>query len=206
MGTPMTATFADDGLGAQQRDAPASTLEDAVSDALRKGGPREAVTLLVHHCGESVHRYCCQLIGDKTTADDVYQQIFAEAYRDLADFSGQSVRSWLFAIAHNRCMDELRRHHRNQSRLTLCESLPDVLDNSPNTDEAVELHEFTDALDECITCLRPEARIAVILRYQEGFTYNEMERICRERASTLHARVTRAVATLRQCLKEKGVL
>ena len=53
--------------------------------------------------------------------------------------------------------------------------------------------------------LEPHVRIAVVLRYQEGFSYEQMAQICHEKPATLQARVARAMPLLRRCLENKGV-
>ncbi len=53
----------------------------------------------------------------------------------------------------------------------------------------------------CLEGLAPPIRLALLLRYQEGFSYEEMGEMCRERPVTLQRRVVRAMLVLRRCLE-----
>jgi DNA-directed RNA polymerase specialized sigma24 family protein len=61
-----------------------------------------------------------------------------------------------------------------------------------------------EALRRCLGELSPHVRTAVLLRFQEGFSYEEMARAVRERAPALQARVARALPVLRRCLEGRG--
>src|SRR5262245_12398187 len=58
----------------------------------------------------SVHRYCARMTGSAMDGEDVVQEALFEAYRKLDKFDDtRSLKPWLFRIAHNRCIDFLRR-------------------------------------------------------------------------------------------------
>ena len=59
--------------------------------------------------GEAVFRFCRRMVRRQDLADDLLQQVFVQALRDHDSFRGHSSRkTWLFAIAKNRCLDALR--------------------------------------------------------------------------------------------------
>jgi DNA-directed RNA polymerase specialized sigma24 family protein len=60
-------------------------------------------------------------------------------------------------------------------------------------------------LDACLRELSAESRMAVLLRFQEGMTFEEMGRLCCEKPPTLQARVARALPVLRRCVQTKGI-
>jgi len=60
-------------------------------------------------------------------------------------------------------------------------------------------------LMECLRKLAPNIRSAVLLRFQDEISYQEMSQICLEKPATLQARVVRALPVLRQCLEQGGV-
>src|SRR5687767_9956441 len=77
--------------------------------AIAAGDTGAAIRIAMQTYGDAVYRYCRQMIKDATRADDVHQQVFIEAYRDLGRFAGRSsVRTWLFGIARHRCLDALK--------------------------------------------------------------------------------------------------
>src|SRR5260221_7372615 len=58
----------------------------------------------------SLHRYCARMTGSVMDGEDVVQDALFEAYRKLDQYDDRRpLKSWLFRIAHNRCIDLLRR-------------------------------------------------------------------------------------------------
>ena len=58
----------------------------------------------------SLHRYCARMTGSVMDGEDVVQEALFEAYRKLDTFDeSRPLKPWLFRIAHNRCIDFLRR-------------------------------------------------------------------------------------------------
>jgi RNA polymerase sigma factor (sigma-70 family) len=175
-------------------------------DALRRGDRRTALILLMRGYGDRLYRYCYGVLRDQAMADDVHQTVFAQAFQDLDTFSDQSpVRTWLYGIAHHRCMDALKISRRWLNRFSLQENLPEEMDLMPSSEEILVSRSINVMLDECLSTLHPQVRTAVLLRYQEGFSYREMGRMCRDQPATLQMRVARAMPVLRRCLEAKGI-
>src|SRR3954466_12454781 len=58
----------------------------------------------------SMHRYCARMTGSVMDGEDVVQEALIEAYRKMDQFDdSRPLKPWLFRIAHNRCIDFLRR-------------------------------------------------------------------------------------------------
>jgi RNA polymerase sigma factor (sigma-70 family) len=183
------------------RDADFEALE-----AMRRGDRRGTLLILMKAHGHALHRYCYKVLRSRPLADDVHQVVFIQAFRDLESFSGESsFRAWLYAIANHRCMDALKVRRRWFARFTLRDELPDEPDPRPSSEDTLSTRSIEPTLARCLGELQPHVRIAVLLRYQEGFTYEEMGRMCRERPATLQARVARAMPVLRRCLESKGI-
>ena len=77
-------------------------------------GPFEARYLAfletITHLRASLHRYCSRMTGSVLDGEDVVQEALLEAYRKLETFDDERpLAPWLFRIAHNRCIDFLRR-------------------------------------------------------------------------------------------------
>jgi RNA polymerase sigma-70 factor (ECF subfamily) len=162
---------------------------------------RRAVTVLMQAYGSDLYRHCRQMLGDEALAEDVHQIVFVHAYRDIPRFHGRSsLRTWLYGIARHRCLDALKMSRRRRRRFPAQRELPDVIDPAPGADAGVRASELERALME----LPPKVRVAVLLRYQDGLSYEEMAEVCGERAPTLQARVARALPRLRLCLEPRG--
>ena len=184
-----------------EADAVALEKSDADVRALISGGKLErALQLLMQRHGEAMFRYCCTALGSETLADDVLQQVFIEAYRDFAKYSGRSsLRAWLFGITRHRVLDQKRVIKRDQPRSRqLKESAPDP---QPLASERIDDEQLRQALVGCIGELGEHVRSALLLRYQQNFSFEEMAEVCSEKAGTLQARVARALPVLRTCIE-----
>lgn len=185
-------------------DAPA--FEADVLGALDRGDLDHALDLVMRELGAPVHRYCRQLLGDPALADDVLQMVFARVYERFDRFERRSsVRSWIFAIAHHRCLDAIKARRRWDRRFTSAQDTAEPTSPEPPPDERLGQGALDRAIADCLARLEPHIRMAVVLRYQEGFPYDEIAEIARERPGTVQARVARAMPALRRCLEGKGL-
>lgn len=179
--------------------------EQAARDALARGDREGALAVLMREYGSPLYRFCRQMVADPDLAQDVHQTTFLQAFEGLPDFGGRSsFRSWLYGIARHRCLDALKIARRREKRFALVGELPEQ--PSPGAEAEVRLGERdrNEALRRCLGDLAPHIRTAVLLRFQDGFSYEQISRICRERAPTLQARVARALPVLRRCLEGRG--
>lgn len=181
--------------------------EGSLHAALDRGDHRAALRALMAEHGAAVYDYCARVLGDATLGADVHQQVFEEAYRDLGKLQRpEHARSWLFGIANHRCLDAIKARRRREKRFVGDdEALADVADEPRDLAERVDATTVAEALSACLRALSAESRMAVLLRFQEGMTYEDMGRMCREKSTTLQARVTRALPLLRRCLEGKGI-
>lgn len=152
--------------------------------------------------GSAIYRYCCEALRDATLAKDVHQLTFIGAYKDLGRYEGRgALRVWLFKIAYHRVLDEAKSRKRRRLRFDSVE-LPELEDRSAPADERIDDARLTDALWSCIARLGEHIRSALLLRFQQGLTFEEMSAILDEKAGTLQARVSRAQKWLRQCIEQ----
>jgi RNA polymerase sigma-70 factor (ECF subfamily) len=153
--------------------------------------------------GDQVHRYAVAMTGDAQLAEEVRQQVFVEAYRDLPCFAGKSpVRGWLFGIVRHRCLDATKASRRWSLRYK----------NEPSVEHELEDNELGDQLDrgrtarllaDCLSVLAPAAREAVLLRYHQELSYDEVAELTGDRPGTLQQRVARALPVLRKCVEAR---
>lgn len=179
--------------------------EAEILSALEREDHHAALRLLMRDYGPAIYRYCRQMVEDGDLADEAHQMTFVQAYEGLARFAGRSsLRTWLFGIAHHRCLDLLKVSRRRQKRLQLVDELPDRPAPAATAEDRLAARSRLGALQQCLRELAPHVRAAVLLRFQQGVTYEEMSRLEGERPATLQARVVRALPVLRRCLERKG--
>jgi RNA polymerase sigma-70 factor (ECF subfamily) len=184
----------------RDRAAPADPDADVLA-RVDRGDCKGAVHVLMERHGAAAYRYCHAALHDAALAADVHQQVFVEAFRDLPRFARRSaVRVWLFAIARHRVLDAAKRRRTAQHYLALAAET-DAPDPGPSPAESIDDARLRAALAVGLAELPAKVRVAVLLRYQQGFTYTEMAAICGERATALCARVERALPVLRRCIE-----
>jgi RNA polymerase sigma-70 factor (ECF subfamily) len=189
----------------KRRVEPAAAGEGDILSAMERGDHTAALRLLMQEYGAAVHRYCRQLVDDADLADEAHQTTFVQAYEGLGRFAGRSsLRTWLFGIAHHRCLDLLKISRRRQKRFLLMDELPDRPAPAETVEDRLAGRVRISALGQCLRQLAPRVRAAVLLRFQQGLTYEEMARLEGDRPATLQARVVRALPVLRRCLESKG--
>jgi RNA polymerase sigma-70 factor (ECF subfamily) len=179
--------------------------ERAALEALGRGDLHGTVDALMRLYGRAIYGYSCRFVGDSYLADDVLQTTFLQAYEDLPRFAHRSsLRVWLFGIARHRCLDALKARRRFRWRFPAIDD--DAPEPATRTDGALESgSRFAEALTRCLQALKESVRTAVLLRYTAEFSYVEMAEISGEQASTLQARVARALPALRRCLERQGL-
>lgn len=128
-------------------------------------GDLDAFEELVHLFQAPIWRFLRGLVGDPTLAEDLTQETFLRAFRNLGGFKFRSKFStWLFQVARNLGIDELRSRSR---RVDLVERLrPRPLDEPPGPELRTELAAALDALS-------PKLREALLLVEVNGLTCRE---------------------------------
>jgi RNA polymerase sigma-70 factor (ECF subfamily) len=137
-----------------------------------------------------------RLMGDRDAMDDVLQDVYLRAYRALPSFRGDAAAgTWLYRIAYNVCIDELRRRQRRPAI-----RLDEVAEEADPGIDPSELAALRGDVAEALERLPVEQRAAVILVDAHGFDYVRAGEILGVPAGTVGSRVSRARATLRLAL------
>jgi RNA polymerase sigma-70 factor (ECF subfamily) len=180
--------------------------EAAVREALSRGDRKQALTLLMGLYGTGVYNYCRHMLRDAALADDVHQTTFVQAYTDFGRFGGRSsLRSWLQGIARHRCLDMLKMRRREEKHVEHPDTAPDVPSAEQSAEEQLQVGFISKHLAHCLGELSEEVRDAVVLRYIEQLSYEDMAKLTGTRAATLQMRVARAMKGLRRCVEALGV-
>src|SRR6266852_2238874 len=101
------------------------------SEYMTQFGPFEARYLAfletITQLRPALHRYCARMTGSVMDGEDVVQDALFEAYRKLDKFDDtRPLKPWLFRIAHNRCIDFLRKRDVRVEAETAAAAVPDV--------------------------------------------------------------------------------
>src|SRR6266702_2685205 len=142
-------------------------------------GDEQAFEVLVHRYSPPLFNFICHFLGDYDQACDISQQVFLQLYISLPTLrTGDPLKAWLFQVARNRCLDELRRKRAihfstleavdEEDEVSLLASLRDT---NPLPEEIAERHDLQESLRRAIDSLPPKYRSVVLLRYagQQSF-------------------------------------
>ena len=169
------ASYPDDDPGprselAQQSDEALVTLARDWARTLRG---RQAAAILLKRYRANVYRWCRHLLRNDELALDVSQEVLLAAYENLGRF-GERARfsSWLFAIARNRCLSQLRKVRPSTDSDDVLDRLPSGA-GTPLGD--LEQQDEEDALLRRLAeCLTPREQEAVWLKCVEGYSVDEI--------------------------------
>ncbi|HCI79392.1 MAG TPA: RNA polymerase subunit sigma-24 [Ktedonobacter sp.] len=173
-------------------------------------GEQEAFEMLVHRYSTPLFNFICRFLGDYDQACDVLQQVFLRFYTSLPNLgTSEPFKPWLFQVARNCCVDELRRRKRYAIHFSQLESensdgevtvLSDMADPGPLPEEIMERHDLQEVLQEAIQSLPPKFRSVVTLRYLAQLSFSEIGKTLSMPEATAKTYFHRAKVLLRKSL------
>ena len=148
---------------------------------------------------DDVHAYAAGLLRDRSAAEDVTALAFERAYRRRRSFNPRrgTLRSWLFGIARNAALDELRRRGR---QATLAAEPVDEAAIGPEQGAEVALRRA--ALRAAIADLAPRERELVALKFFAGLTNPEIAAVIGISETNAGTRLHRVIEKLRRSRDE----
>ena len=180
--------------------------ERGALDDLREGRKSDALKLLMDAYGSELFRFCYSMMGNRDDAEDMLQQTFMQAFESFGQFSANaSLRSWLYSISRNRCLDKLKASRRLRARIDFVDDPPERASSVGDAVESVGDDQLRRVLQDCVSALASAVRNTVLLRFQSEMSYPEIAAIMDEKPKTLQVRVARALPELRNCLQSHGI-
>lgn len=167
-------------------------------------GDADAFTELCAPYEAMVYRHCLQMLQNHADAQDAAQDAMLRAYRAMPRFRAQSgFATWLYRIAHNVCLDWLKRPNRGGLSLdSLAEGGYDPADPAPTPDGSYVAESERARLREAVTQLSDELQTLLSLRYGDGLSYEELAEATGLNVGTVRSRLSRAREKLRALLPE----
>ena len=187
--------------GATLVGVPADDRDVRLVEAALKGD-EAAIREIYRTYREPVWALAVSLLGDPLQAQDIVQSVFFKAFRGLRGFRFRSTLfTWIYRIARNECRSQVRRRGVKSVPLESILGSRYEADEGPadGSDEA-----RTDALRRAVTGLPFKLREVVVLKYQEGLSYDEMSRVLGRPPGTVASRLNRALAELEVRLRPDG--
>jgi len=184
----------------------ANSLTDERLVELSLDGDEDAFGILVRRYQRRLTAFLSQLVGDLELARELSQEAFVRAWSALERFDPRyRFSTWLFRIAHNLGIDQLRRRRLQTVSLYRTDSQGDeveVIVPDANKDPLghLENHALASELREVIDGLRPEYRELILLRHFAGLSYQEIAEFKGMPLGTVKNKLFRAHSVLRKAL------
>ncbi|GIK27788.1 MAG: sigma-70 family RNA polymerase sigma factor [Phototrophicaceae bacterium] len=175
-----------------------------IADALR--GDQAAYAALYERYAAGVYRLCYSLVFNSQDAEDVLQDSFVYAFKNLRRFDDTraSFKTWLYTIAVSRCRNTYRRKRFPLLDIAQMFGL-DVAAPDHESPEAEQARQAArSAVNRALTELSPNLREAVVLRYGQGLTFREIAEVMDCPLKTAESRVRLAHDRLRGVLNDQG--
>src|SRR3989344_1884810 len=173
------------------------TADEDIAAAVKRG-EAERFGILVDRYEPKITRYARKFLFGYDDAQDLAQEVFLKAYRNIQSFDAkQKFSPWIFRIAHNEFINAINK----KGREPLPFFDPDALFPHPAAPEATDrealMRELKNMLDKCMNELSPKYREPLVLYFYEDMSYQEIADVLHIPVSTVGVRMNRAKTILR---------
>jgi RNA polymerase sigma-70 factor, ECF subfamily len=191
---------------APQAPSDAASRRDAILVERARSGDLTAYNDIVSLHQDFLQALVARIVPDRDQAEDVTQEAFFRAYRQIGAFRGGSLRSWLARIAVNAALDLQRARKRRP-----VSPYPELEDDSwqpPAGDEAdpealTMTAERHAALARALAAITADQRAAIVLFDVEGYDYGEIAEMTGVSLGTVKSRIHRGRLSLRSLLADR---
>jgi RNA polymerase sigma-70 factor (ECF subfamily) len=189
-----------------------STATDQAVVEWARAGHERAHRELVRRYERPVFSLIYRMVRDRERAEDLSQETFVKVLNALDSYRAEyKFSSWIFKIANNAAIDQLRRKELDTLSL---DGAPDAVTPERQEGTSLQLASATESplqelearelggqIDEAIAKLRPEYRSCILLRHVEGYPYEEIAEILGLPLGTVKTYIHRARSELRALLE-----
>src|SRR2546428_5214684 len=171
-------------------------------------GDEYAFESLVQRYSTQLFNFIYRFLGDYDQACDILQHVFIQLHTSLPTLrTDKPLKAWLFQVARNRCLDELRRKHaihfseleaiNDDEELSPLAAIPD---SGPLPEELAERSDLQHRLQAAISTLPVKFRSVVLLRYASQLSFSEIGQALNMPEATAKTYFQRAKPLLRAAL------
>jgi RNA polymerase sigma-70 factor, ECF subfamily len=170
-----------------------------------KKGDQEAFEGIVDLFKDKIYRHCYRMVGDGHEAEDLAQETFLRAYRNISKYNNEfKFSTWIYRIATNLCIDRLRK---KKPDYYLDAEVPgtdganmysQLSADDPLPEQVVTENERWNELQEEIMKLPEKYRTAIVLKYVEDLSLEEISQIMDIPVPTVKTRIHRGREALKK--------
>jgi len=182
------------------------TEENQIIERVLKGD-REAFAALVDAYKGAIFNLAFRMTDSYQDADDLSQETFTKAYRNLHQFDPQKpFFTWIYTIGLNLIRNHLNKRGREMSRENAVRSSPEAgIDQDAQTERDMMQAQESRRLETCLQKLPADLREAVVLRFYQDLSFEEISIISDASLSAVKMRVYRGLEQLKQLMELKQI-
>lgn len=160
--------------------------------------------ILIERYEKKMRNYARKFLSDKEDINDVLQEIFIKAYRNIMSFDAERRFSpWLYRIAHNEFINVLKK--KNKKTIPLLDSdifFPQHISAKDDLNQQIDQKEIKETIDKFLDKLEPKYKEPIILYYFEDLSYKEIADVMHIPIATVGIRIKRAKDMMKAISKE----
>ena len=172
-------------------------------------GNEASYGIIMERYKNSLHGIIYRMVRNQEETQDLVQEAFIKAYKALRTFNKQySFSTWLFKIASNNCIDQLRKKRLSTISIdapseTMDGSITqDIPDSTYNPEKDIIRNEVINTIHHTIDQLPKKYREVINLRHKQDKSYEEIAKELDLPIGTVKARIFRAREILKKSLRE----
>jgi len=173
--------------------------EYALIEAFQEGDEFAFVGLYNRFKGP-VYAFCYKMLLDRAKAQDVMQETFLRVYENRDRLMKTSAfKSWLFTIARNQCLNQIRQSHRE---VDLGQDIVERMPSSETPFTKMDKSEQVAFVTAFLHALKPEYREVLVLREYQNLSYEEIAAVTRNSISSVKSRLFKARRKLAEVMHQ----
>jgi RNA polymerase sigma-70 factor (ECF subfamily) len=166
-----------------------------------QAGNQKAYEHLVQRYQNPLFNFIYRYVGDASTAEDLTQEVFLNIWRAAPRFESRGkVSTWIFKIAYNLSMNEIKRRRRYQK---FYQCLYDKMRSESVFSEHRKAIELEDEIMQALAQLPENQRAALLLRVNDGFSYREISDILNVSLASVESLIFRARRQLKNLVNSE---
>ncbi len=159
-------------------------------------GDRSAYQIIVKQHLRSISHYAFRMLGNQKDTEDITQETFLRLWLNAQRWQADKAKlsTWLHRIAHNLCIDYLRKHGNVQTQESFEEREEQLLNANESLDDSSKIKKLNDAIKR----LPENQRSALMLCHYQNFSNKEAAAIVNTSVKALESAIARAKRSLRK--------
>ncbi len=172
-----------------------------IKEYINKNSERAAYCI-VEKYRKKVYLQICHYINDYDEAEDITQEVFIKALKNLDKFQQKcTLSTWLYTITKNTCFSKIKEKKEGKYKHNL-DTINDFSSHNARPDEELEFNELNNILKKAFNQLPKKQTEIFLLRFFYGMKYEEISKITKTSIGTLKANYFNAINKIKLQIKK----